>query len=55
VRDAKRATERNFLMSWSSAFEDPVALPKGKQLLTLQQAANYIMKLPKAKQKLPEW
>jgi hypothetical protein len=42
-------------MPWSSAFEDPIALPKSQQLLTLQQAANYIMKLPKAEQNLPEW
>jgi hypothetical protein len=30
-------------------------LPDGKQLLTLQQAADYILKLPKADQKLPAW
>jgi hypothetical protein len=39
----------------SSAFEDPIALPKGRQLLTLQDAADYIMKLPMAEQDLPEW
>jgi hypothetical protein len=42
-------------MPWSRAFEDPVELPAGRQLLTLKQAADYIMKLPKAEQNLPEW
>src|ERR1700722_13078178 len=42
-------------MPWSSAFEDPIALPNGRKLLTLKQAASYIMKLPKAEQNLPEW
>jgi hypothetical protein len=42
-------------MTWSRAFEDPIALPKGRQLLTLEEAAAYIMKLPKAEQNLPEW
>jgi hypothetical protein len=40
---------------WSREFDDPVPLPKGKPLLTLKDAANYIMKLPKAEQKLEEW
>jgi hypothetical protein len=40
-------------MPWSRAFEDPIALPDGR--LTLKQAANYIMKLSKAEQNLPEW
>jgi hypothetical protein len=35
-------------MTWSRAFEDPIALPKGRQLLTLEEAAADIMKLPKA-------
>jgi hypothetical protein len=30
-------------------------LPDGRQLLTLQQAADYVLKLPKAEQKLPAW
>ena len=42
-------------MTWSRPFEDPIIAPKGKQLVTLQDAATYIMKLPKAEQKLPEW
>ena len=35
--------------------EDPIPLPRGRQLVILQDAASYIMKLPKAEQNLPEW
>jgi hypothetical protein len=40
---------------WSRKFDDPVALPSGRQLITLKDAADYIMKLPKAQQNLVEW
>jgi hypothetical protein len=33
-------------MPWSTPFEDPIYLPKGRQLITLQDAADFIMKLP---------
>jgi hypothetical protein len=33
-------------MSWSRPFDDSIQLPKGKQLLTLHDAAAYIMALP---------
>jgi hypothetical protein len=36
-------------------FEDPIPLPKGKPLVTLKDAADYIMKLPKAEQNLEPW
>jgi hypothetical protein len=42
-------------MPWSSAFEDPVALPDGRKLLTLEDAANYITKLPEAEHTASEW
>ena len=42
-------------MSWSSAFDDPIPLPRGRQLVTLKDAANYIQKLPNAEQDLEEW
>ena len=42
-------------MSWSRAFEDPIPLPRGRQLVTLEDAAAFIMKLPKAEQDLEEW
>jgi len=35
-------------MSWSRPFDEPIIPPKGKPLVTLKDAANYIQKLPKA-------
>jgi hypothetical protein len=40
---------------WKRPFDDPIPLPRGRQLVTLQDAASYILKLPKAEQKLKEW
>jgi hypothetical protein len=40
---------------WSRAFDDPIPVPKGRQLVTLRDAANYIQKLPTAEQLLEEW
>ena len=42
-------------MSWSRAFDEPIPLSRGRQLVTLKDAANYIQKLPKAEQDLEEW
>jgi hypothetical protein len=41
--------------TWARAFDDPVLLPGGRELVTLRDAADYIMKLPKAEQDLEEW
>jgi hypothetical protein len=35
-------------LSWSTPFEDPIPLPNGRQLVTLEDAATYITGLPKA-------
>jgi|SRR5258708_4153656 hypothetical protein len=43
------------MADWSRAFDDPIPLPRGRQLVTLKDAANYIQKLPKAEQNLDEW
>jgi hypothetical protein len=40
---------------WKRPFDDPIDLPRGRQLVTLKDAADYIMKLPKGVQKLEEW
>jgi hypothetical protein len=40
---------------WSTAFHEPVPLPDGKALKTLKQAADYVRRLPKAKQNRPDW
>jgi hypothetical protein len=43
------------LVSWDQRFFDPIPLPRGRQLVTLKDAAAYIMKLPKDEQHLEEW
>jgi hypothetical protein len=40
---------------WQRRFDDPIPLPRGRQLATLQDAARYIQKLPEAEQRLEEW
>jgi len=42
-------------MSWSRAFDDPIRVPRGRQLVTLRDAGDYIAKLPKAKYLTAEW
>jgi hypothetical protein len=36
-------------------FDQPIPLPSGRQLVTLEDAGNYITKLPKAQYSAPEW
>jgi hypothetical protein len=40
---------------WSIAFEDPIVLPDGRQLLTLKDAADYVTELPKEQSDLAHW
>jgi hypothetical protein len=40
---------------WSRKFEEPIPLPKGRQLVTLKDAGEHITKLPKAAHVAPEW
>jgi hypothetical protein len=40
---------------WKRPFYDPVPLPRGRQFVSLQDVADYIMKLPKAEQNLEDW
>jgi len=42
-------------LPWSTPFDEPIALPNGKMLVTLKDAGNYITKLPKAEHDAPEW
>lgn len=42
-------------MSWSRKFDDPIPLPDGRTLRTLQDAADYMMQLSKADQELQHW
>jgi hypothetical protein len=40
---------------WKRRFDDPIPLPRGRQLVTLEDAAKYIQKLPAAEQQIAEW
>jgi hypothetical protein len=42
-------------VSWKRRFDDPIVLPDGRRLVTLQDAGTYITKLPKAEHEAPEW
>jgi len=42
-------------MPWSAAFDDPISLPGGRRLQTLQQAADHIMQLPEDVQHAGHW
>lgn len=42
-------------MPWSTPFFEPIALPRGRPLVTLRDAGNYIRKLPAAEQRLAHW
>jgi hypothetical protein len=40
---------------WKRPFDDPIPLPRGRQLVTLQDAGTYITTLPKAEHEAAEW
>ena len=40
---------------WKRRFDDPIPLPRGRQLVTLEDAGTYITKLPKAEHEAQEW
>jgi hypothetical protein len=40
---------------WSREFEESIALPGGRKLVTLRDAGSYITKLPKAVHSAAEW
>ncbi|SNS35563.1 hypothetical protein SAMN05216374_0953 [Tardiphaga sp. OK246] len=42
-------------MSWSTPFPDPIALPDGGKLATLQDAGEYITRLPKQTHDARPW
>jgi hypothetical protein len=42
-------------MPWSTPFDEPIRLRGGGSLITLQHAADYIMKLPHDVQQQPHW
>ena len=42
-------------MPWSTPFDDPITLRGGGRLVTLQQAADYIVALPETAQHEMHW
>jgi hypothetical protein len=42
-------------MPWSTPFDEPITPRGGGKLLTLQQAADYVMKPSKAEQHRERW
>lgn len=40
---------------WKRRFDEPIELPRGRELVTLQDAGTYITKLPKVEHTAPEW
>jgi hypothetical protein len=42
-------------VSWSTPFDEPIRLRGGARLATLQDAADYIMKLPEDVQQEQRW
>jgi hypothetical protein len=40
---------------WKRRFDEPIPLPRGRQLVTLEDAGRYITKLPKAEHEAQEW
>jgi hypothetical protein len=43
------------MKGWTRPFDDPIPLPEGGKLATLEDAARYIQNLPKAEQLKPHW
>jgi hypothetical protein len=39
---------------WKRSFDDPIPLARDRPLVTLEDAGNYITKLPKAEHEAPE-
>jgi hypothetical protein len=40
---------------WGREFDEPIALPDGRKLVTLRDAANYVTALPEKEATAPEW
>jgi hypothetical protein len=40
---------------WKRPFDEPIPLPRGRQLVTLEDAGNCIARLPKAEHEAKEW
>jgi hypothetical protein len=47
--------QQKITLGWKRRFDEPMPLPRGRQLVTLEDAGTYITKLPKAEHETPEW
>jgi hypothetical protein len=54
-RDSTRRVHAISGRGWKRPFDDPIPLPRGRQLVTLEDAGGYITELPKSEQQLDEW
>jgi hypothetical protein len=54
-RDSTKRTHDISGRGWKRPFDDPIPLPRGRQAVTLENAARYIQKLSKTEQNLDEW
>jgi hypothetical protein len=52
--DVPGVREMSKRKGWQRRFDDPIPLPSGRQLVTLEDAGTYITKLPKAEHEAPE-
>jgi hypothetical protein len=48
-------SSRNSPKGWNRPFNEPIPVPRGRQLVTLQDAGTYITRLPKAEHEAAEW
>src|SRR5258708_31302054 len=51
----KTTLARKAANGWKRPFNDPIPLPRGRRLVTLEDAGRYITKLPKAEHEAAEW
>ena len=43
------------MADWTREFDEPIPVPKGRRLVTLRDAGDYVAKLPKAEHMTAEW
>jgi hypothetical protein len=52
---ALNSTAVNVDRGWKRPFDDPIPSPRGRHLVTLEDAGNHITRLPKAEHEALEW
>ena len=43
------------MADWTRKFDEPIPVPKGRQLVTLRDAGDYVAELPEAEHMTAEW